>query len=130
MRGKLQGVSMPGTEVLPRIWTGLNVNVDWEHVRIEGPVYIGSASRIEANCEILGPTWIGHGCHLEEGARISRSILFDYSRIGTGGRVMDALVFGRNCVDRDGQPQRHEGELDWVGDARDSSDPDDPSDPD
>ena len=43
---------------------------------------------------------------------------------------MDALVFGRNCVDRDGQPQRHEGELGWVGDARDSSDPDDPSDPD
>ena len=95
-----------------------------DHVRIEGPVYIGSASRIEANCEIIGPTWIGHGCHLEEGARISRSILFDYSRIGTGGRVMDALVFGRNCVDRDGQPQRHEGELGWVGDARDSSDPD------
>ena len=118
MRGKLQGVSMPGTEVLPRIWTGLNVDVDWDHVRIEGPVYIGSASRIEVNCEIIGPTWIGHGCHLEDGTRISRSILFDYSRIGTGGRVMDALVFGRNCVDRDGRPQQHEGELDWVGDAR------------
>ena len=130
MRGKLQGVSMPGTEVLPRIWTGLNVDVDWDHVRIEGPVYIGSASRIEANCEIIGPTWIGHGCHLEDGTRISRSILFDYSRIGTGGRVMDALVFGRNCVDRDGRPQQHEGELDWVGDARDSSDPDESSDPD
>ena len=33
---------------------------------------------------------------------------------------MDALVFGRNCVDRDGRPQQHEGELDWVGDARES----------
>ena len=56
--------------------------------------------------------------------------MFDFSRIGTRGRVMDAMVFGLDCVDRDGLPQRHEGELDWVGDARDSSDPDDSTDPD
>ena len=119
MRGKLQGARMPGTEVRPRIWTGLNVDVAWDDIRVEGPVYIGSACRIEADCEIIGPTWIGHGCHLERGARISRSILFEYSRIRSSGRVTEALVFGRNCVDRDGRPLSiNEGKLDWVGDAR------------
>jgi mannose-1-phosphate guanylyltransferase len=122
MRGKLKDVHMPGTEVLPGIWTGLNVNVDFDRIRAEGPIYIGSAAQVEAGCEIIGPTWIGHGCHLQSGARICRSILFEYSRIGTHGRVTDALVFGRNCVDREGNiVPLDEGDLDWVGDARDYS---------
>lgn len=120
MRGKLRGAGMPGTEVRPGIWTGLNVSVDWDEVRAEGPIYVGSASRIEPNCEIFGPTWIGHGCHLERGARISRSILFEYSRISSRSRVTESLVFGRNCVDQAGNPLPDlDGTLDWVGDARD-----------
>ena len=119
MRGKLRGVQMPGTEVRPKIWAGLNVKVDWDDVRIEGPVYIGSASHIESGCQIYGPTWIGTGCHLESGAEISRSILFDYSRIGSSGEVTDSLVFGRNCVDQNGDPVPDlKGALDWVADAR------------
>ena len=119
MRGKLRGVRMPGTEVRPKIWTGLNVKVDWDEVRVEGPVYIGSASHIEPGCEIYGPTWIGNGCHLESGSRISRSIVFDYSRIGPAGKINDSLVFGRNCVDQNGEPIPNvEGVLDWVADAR------------
>ena len=90
----------------------------------EGPIYVGSASRIEPDCEIFGPTWIGHGCHLERGARISRSILFDYSRISSRSRVTESLVFGRNCVDQAGNPLPDlDGTLDWVGDARDVLDP-------
>jgi mannose-1-phosphate guanylyltransferase len=126
MRGKLRDVHMPGTEVRPGIWTGLNVDVDWDEVRVEGPIYVGSASRIEPGCEIFGPTWIGHGCHIERGARISRSILFAYSHIGSKGRVTESLVFGRNCVDQDGNPLADvDGALDWVGDARDREDPED-----
>ena len=52
MRGTLRGVNMPGREVLPKVWTGLNVKVDWDDVLIEGPVYIGANSQIEAGCEI------------------------------------------------------------------------------
>ena len=105
--------------MLFRSWTGLNVKVDWDEVRVEGPVYIGSASHIEPGCEIYGPTWIGNGCHLESGSRISRSIVFDYSRIGPAGKINDSLVFGRNCVDQNGEPIPNvEGVLDWVADAR------------
>ena len=119
MRGKMRDVRMPGTEVRPRIWTGLNVNVDWDEIRAEGPIYVGSGSRIEPGCQIFGPTWIGQGCHLQSGAQISRSILFEYSRIGPTARVSDSLVFGRNCVDQSGESiPDTDGALDWVSDAR------------
>jgi mannose-1-phosphate guanylyltransferase len=119
MQGKLRDIKMPGREVQPGIWTGLNVSVDWSDVHIEGPVYIGASSRIEAGAEIIGPTWIGHGCHVERGAVISRSILFQYTRIGSAGCVEDSMVFGRYCVDKDGNAaHERDAELDWVGDAR------------
>jgi len=125
MRGSMRDIRMPGSEVMSGVWTGLNVNVDWEHIRIEGPVYIGANSYIEKGCEIVGPTWIGHGCHLENGARITKSILFEHSRIGSKGVVDEAVVFGRNCVDKDGVPLRNGDleHLDWVSDARDLPQP-------
>lgn len=119
MRGRVRDVPMPGKEVMPGIWTGLNVDIDWDRVRIEGPVYIGSSSRIEPDVEIIGPAWIEHGCHIQTGARIVRSILFEHTRIGSHGSLEEAVVFGRNCVDKDGSPlEPKSAEVDWVGDAR------------
>ena len=120
MWGSMRDVRMPGREVRPRIWTGLNVNVAWDDVRIEGPVYIGSNTCIEAGAEILGPTWISHGCHIHGGARVRRSMIFEYTRIGSRGSLNEAVAFGRYCVDKDGNPVHGDDpELDWVGDARD-----------
>jgi mannose-1-phosphate guanylyltransferase len=121
MSGQLNYVRMPGTEVFPGVWCGLNVNVDWDAVRLEGPVYIGAGSHIMAGAEILGPTWIGHGCVIEGGAKVRRSILFEYSRLGGRAEVDEAVVFGRNCVDKEGNAI-HDGdlELDWVTDSRDA----------
>ncbi len=119
MQGKLRDIPVPGREVQPAIWTGLNVSVNWAEATIEGPVYIGSGSRIEGGVEIIGPTWIGHGCHVQRGAVISRSILFEHTRIGSAGCVEDSVVFGRYCVDKDGNSAHDDDrELDWVGDAR------------
>lgn len=120
MRGALRSVDMPGREVLPGVWTGLNVKVDWDDVLFEGPVYIGANSRIEAGCEIHGPTWISPGCYLQGGARVHRSILFEYTLMRKHGAVSEAVVFGRRCVDKEGEPVDSRGSgLDWVGDARD-----------
>lgn len=120
MQGALRGIEMPGKEYLPQVWTGINVNVDWDNVLIEGPVYIGSNCRIEAGCEIYGPTWISHGCHLESGAVVNRSMLFEHTLMHGHGAIFEAVVFGRYCVDKDGQPvSTQEAGVDWVGDARD-----------
>ena len=119
MRGTLRGIDMPGQEVLPRVWTGLNVKVDWDDVLIEGPVYIGANSRIEAGCEIHGPTWISHGCHLQAGVKVHRSILFEHTLMRPQGALSEAVVFGRYCVDKEGNPVDSSGAgLDWVDDAR------------
>ena len=122
MRGSIRGMNMPGNEVMPQVWTGLNVNVDWENVLIEGPVYIGANSKVEAGCEIQGPTWISHGCYLQSGAKICRSMLFEHTLMRKHGAVNEAVVFGRYCVDKEGSPVASQGAgLGWVGDARDKA---------
>jgi mannose-1-phosphate guanylyltransferase len=119
MLGKLREIRMPGREVQPGVWTGLNVSVDWADVELMGPVYFGSSCRIESGVKITGPTWIGHGCHVQSGADISRSILFDYTRIGSAACVRDCVVSGRHCVDKEGNAIHDpDTTLDWVGDAR------------
>ncbi len=119
MRGSIRGVNMPGTEVLPKIWVGLNVDIDWDEVLLEGPVYIGSNTRVESGCVIQGPTWISHGCHLQSGAKISRSLLFKHTLMRGHAVVNDAVIFGESCVDKDGNSFDHESGHEWVGDARD-----------
>ena len=119
MQGELRTIPMPGTEVKPGVWTGLNVNIDWDKCEIQGPVYIGSGTRVEAGAMIVGPTWIGHGCHIREGARISKSIIFEYTRIGSASIVKDSVAFGRFFVDKDGKAFESENmRLDWVTDSR------------
>jgi len=123
LRGGMHGMTMPGREVRPGVWTGLNVCVDWNKVAVDGPVYIGSGSRIEAGSRLTGPIWIGHGCQIKAGAEISRSILFEYTRVGSAARLEDLVVFGPHCVDRNGcTVDLTEADLNWiVEDARLSS---------
>ena len=119
MQGDLRTIPMPGKEVRPGVWVGLNVSVDWDDCEIQGPVYIGSGTRVEAGAMIVGPTWVGHGCYIREGARISRSIIFEYTRIGSASIVKDSVAFGRFFVDKDGRSfESQDMHLDWVTDSR------------
>ncbi len=120
MRGELRSVEMPGREVFPGIWVGVNVDVAWDDVRIEPPVYIGSNTRVEKGCEIIGPVWISHGCRLISGARVTRSLIFEHTYLGPTAFVQDAMVFGHRLVDKEGQRFEHAAsDISWVGDARD-----------
>lgn len=102
LMGKVKNVSVPGHEVRPGVYTGLNVAVNWDNVDITGPVYIGGMTHIEDGVKIIGPTMIGPNCWVCKGATIDNSIIFDYSRLGPGVRLVDKLVFGRYCVDKTG----------------------------
>ena len=102
MTGQVKLVDIPGEEVKPGIFTGLNVKVNWDKVDIQGPVYIGARAHIEDGAKIVGPTMIGPNCLICSNAIVDRSVIFEYSRIGPGVRLVDKLVFGRYCVDKTG----------------------------
>lgn len=120
LMGQVRQVQIPGKEVRPGVFTGLNVAANWDRIKVEGPVYVGGMTKIEDGVTIIGPAMIGPSCQICEGATIDNSIIFDYSRIGPGVRLTEKLVFGRYCVDRNGDHfDLQEAALDWlITDAR------------
>jgi mannose-1-phosphate guanylyltransferase len=115
LTGQVKGVTIPGNEVKPGIYTGLNVKVNWDKVNIEGPVYIGAMTEIEDGATIVGPSMIGSNCSICSGAIVDKSVIFEYSRIGPGVRLVDKLVFGRYCVDKTGASiDMKAAALDWL----------------
>ncbi|MEH2415348.1 NDP-sugar synthase [Nostoc sp.] len=118
--GEIKNVQIPGHEVAPGIYTGLNVAVNWDKVDITGPVYIGGMTRIEDGAKIVGPTMIGPNCWICSGATVDNSVIFEWSRLGPGVRLVDKLVFGRYCVDKTGAAiDVQAAALDWlITDAR------------
>ena len=120
MRGEVKNVKIPGTEVKPGIYTGLNVAVNWDKVNITGPVYIGAMTKIEDGATIIGPAMIGPNCWICSDATVDNSVIFEYSRLGKGVRLVDKLVFGRYCVDKTGAAiDLQAAALDWlITDAR------------
>jgi mannose-1-phosphate guanylyltransferase len=120
LRGEVAEVDMPGRQIKPGVWVGLNVSVPWDKVTIEGPVYIGSNTRIEPGVTITGPAWIGHGSHIRTGAKVVRSVLFDYTRIAADMRFSEMVVSPDYAVDRHGDTLYRgddTAQLRW-GDAR------------
>jgi mannose-1-phosphate guanylyltransferase len=120
LQGHVRQVKIPGKQVRPGVYTGLNVAANWDKIKVQGPVYVGGMTRIEDGATIIGPAMIGPSCHICENATIDNSIIFDYSRIGPGVRLVEKLVFGRYCVDRNGDHfDLQEAALDWlITDAR------------
>jgi mannose-1-phosphate guanylyltransferase len=115
LEGKVKNVSIPGKQVAPGIYTGLNVGMNLDKVNITGPVYIGGMTKIEDGATIVGPTMIGSSCYICGGATVDNSVIFEYSRLGSNVRLIDKLVFGRYCVDKDGVAfDMHAAALDWL----------------
>jgi mannose-1-phosphate guanylyltransferase len=115
LQGEVRQVQIPGREVRPGIYAGLNVAANWDRITVQGPIYVGGMSRIEDGATIIGPAMIGPSCHICAGATIDNSIIFDYSRIGPGVRLVEKLVYGRYCVDRNGDHfDLQEASLDWL----------------
>ncbi|MGB8701947.1 MAG: NDP-sugar synthase [Thermosynechococcaceae cyanobacterium] len=120
LAGEVKNVSIPGREVAPGIYTGLNVSVNWDKVNIRGPVYIGGMTKIEDGATVIGPAMIGPNCWICGGATVDNSVIFEYSRLGPNVRLVDKLVFGRYCVDKTGAAiDVRAAALDWlITDAR------------
>ncbi len=120
LAGQIADMRMPGTQVRPGVWVGLNTRIDWDKVNIQGPVYIGSGSCIEAGATIQGPSWIGHGCRVRAGSNVTRSVMFDYTRLNVEQAFMEVIASPLYVVDRHGHTtyQGEEGSAYRWGDAR------------
>ena len=120
LRGKVAGFTMPGNEVRPGVHCGINVQVAWDRVRIEGPVYIGSSTSVGDGATIIGPTVIGSGCVIQPGATLRECILADYTRISSVAVLEQKLIFGSKCIDPSGRYlDIEESQIRWlVDDAR------------
>jgi mannose-1-phosphate guanylyltransferase len=115
LMGEVKNVPIPGRQVRPGVYTGINVSANWDKVNIEGPVYIGAMTKIEDGATIVGPSMIGRNCHICAGARIDNSVVFEYSRIGDDVCLTEKLVFGRYCVDKTGNTiDLQAAALDWL----------------
>jgi mannose-1-phosphate guanylyltransferase len=115
LMGEVKNVPIPGRQVRPGVYTGINVSANWDKINIEGPVYIGAMTKIEDGATIVGPSMIGRNCHICAGARIDNSVVFEYSRIGDDVCLTDKLVFGRYCVDKTGNTiDLQAAALDWL----------------
>jgi mannose-1-phosphate guanylyltransferase len=119
LTGEVEGLELPGREVAPGIFCGLNTRIDWEGTVIEGPVYIGSGTHIEAGAHIVGPCWIGSGCRILSGAKIERSVLFDYTRLSRNVSLSELIVFRDYSVNRSGKISHVRDFGDLWGNARD-----------
>jgi mannose-1-phosphate guanylyltransferase len=120
LAGEIADMRMPGREVRPGVWVGLNTRIDWDHVEITGPVYVGSGTCIEPGVKIEGPAWIGHGCQLRAHSRLRRSVLFDYTRVNAESVLSEVIASPNYVVDRHGHTtyQGEEGAPFRWGDAR------------
>ncbi|MBE9139654.1 NDP-sugar synthase [Nodosilinea sp. LEGE 07088] len=115
LTGVVDLVDIPGQEIRPGVYAGLNVKANWDKITIEGPVYIGGMAHIEDGATIIGPSAIGNNCSICSGAIVDKSVIFEYSRIGPGVRLVDKLVFGRYCVDKTGASiDMKAAALDWL----------------
>jgi mannose-1-phosphate guanylyltransferase len=115
LTGQVKLVDIPGHEIKPGVYVGMNVRANWDRVNVEGPVYIGGMANIEDGATIIGPSMIGPNCCICSNAIVDRSVIFEYSRIGSGVRLVDKLVFGRYCVDKTGASiDMQAAALDWL----------------
>jgi len=123
LRGEVNGVHVPGIEIAPEVWSGINVRVNLDRVNIVPPVYIGASSWIGDGVTILGPTAIGAGCILNEGTVIDQSVIFNYTHVARGVTLRRRMVLGKYCISSEGTAiDTEETELSWlIGDARSST---------
>lgn len=102
MTGKVKGYPMPGKQVKPNVWQGINVDIDLDEVTIEGPVFIGSGTRIENGVTIIGPATIGANCVIESGAIIEHCLVDDYTWVSAVVHLKDKVLFGEHCIEHSG----------------------------
>ena len=123
--GELDGFHLPGKELRPGIFCGLNCSIDFDNIEITPPVLIGGSVSIGNGSRIVGPTVIGSGSVIEAGAEISECIIDSYTRVSGIATLEEKIIFGNRCISPDGVSIKiAEHDIGWIlGDAREQGPP-------
>ncbi|HOV88107.1 MAG TPA: NDP-sugar synthase [Syntrophobacteraceae bacterium] len=115
MSGKIRGISLPGREIAPGIYTGINLRLNPEKVNLTPPVYIGSSTFIGDGATIVGPTVIGANCIIEGGAILKQCVIDDHVKIADIADISEKIIFSGNYIDPKGQYlDLAEADMEWV----------------
>ncbi|MEH6531699.1 MAG: NDP-sugar synthase [Photobacterium frigidiphilum] len=105
LHGKVPGYPVPGTQVKPGVWVGINTVFDIDKCNITPPVIISSGCEIQNGATIIGPALIGSNCKIESEAVISQSLVCDYIHISGSACIDNKTVFGDYFISHDGFTQ-------------------------
>jgi mannose-1-phosphate guanylyltransferase len=115
--GAIRGYKLPGTQIMPGVFVGINVGWNPSRVTVKAPVMIGGSCSIGDGAVIEGPAVIGAGCVIEPGAVVRECILTDYTRVSSVARLERLLVFGDQCIQPTGEHfSLREAGVSWVVD--------------
>ena len=124
LKQEIVGFRMPGRELQPGVWAGLNVRADLARCHITPPVYLGGSAELEPGCSLVGPVVLGAGAVVERGATLQETVVLEHTRIGAGAWFKGKIVGSRFCAGTDGTvlDNRHT-DISWLfADARSSHD--------
>jgi mannose-1-phosphate guanylyltransferase len=103
LNGSVKDYKMPGKEIKPGVYCGINQSINFDAVEITGPVYIASGVAIGDGAKIIGPTMIGANCRVDSGAVVDQCILGEYTWVRESAMLEQKLVFDGNCIGADGE---------------------------
>ena len=87
-----------GNEVRKNLWMGINCDINFDEVTIEGPVYIGSSVRIEKGAKIIGPCMIGSGSVIQENVFLDKSVILGYTKIAAHAKIKEKIIAGKYII--------------------------------
>ncbi len=76
---------------------GASLHID-PTAAVEGQVRFGHHCSVGAGARILGPTVLGDGCTVLDGATVDRSIVWKGARVGRGAAVRECVIGERTSI--------------------------------
>lgn len=105
LNGKVKGYPIPGTQVSPGIWLGINTRIDISKCKITPPVLISSGCEVQNGATIIGPAVIGANCVVESNSLISNTLICDYIHLANDAYIVNKTMFGDYLLGHDGYTQ-------------------------
>jgi NDP-sugar pyrophosphorylase family protein len=85
----------PFVDAASTSWISPQARVE-DGVEVEGPCFVDEGTIVKAGARIGPYSVVGRQCHVEENARVERSIIWANTRIGQEAAVRGAIL-GRQC---------------------------------